>query len=407
VADDAPAVVGSRFAAQPDWLRTFDFWTDASHHADPYPHYTELRERCPVARSDALGGYWLVTRYDDIRAVLQDGATFSSRYITVPDTPEPAGPRIPLQLDPPEHRHYRQLLLSLFSPATAEALAPTTRAIAARLLDTFVHAGGGDFVADVAARLPPELLLRWFGFPDEGVELLACLDETIRVGTRDPSRRDEVFAARAEADAYFQHIVDERAATGPTGEDVLSVLVTATVRGRALTIEERKRILMLLYSAGLHTTTNTLSNAVAHLAAHPTLRDRLTREPGRIPDALEELMRYESIVSVRRTPLRDVVVGGVQIAAGEPIMLFLGSAGRDEAVFQDPDVVDIDRPVKTHLNFGAGPHRCLGSHVARMELRVALEELHARAPAYRLDPRRSVTRHTGVERGVDELWLQA
>jgi cytochrome P450 len=201
--------------------------------------------------------------------------------------------------------------------------------------------------------------------------------------------------------------VGRRIDTNSTDDDVVGFLIAASFDGRRLTMGEVKRILMMLYSAGLHTTMNTLANAVGYLATDHDVRDRLTAEPNRIPDAVEELMRHESIVSVRRTPVVDVEIGGVAIPAGEPMMLFLGSAGRDEDVFADPDRVDIDRVDRRHLGFGVGPHRCLGSHLARMELRLALEELHRHAPAYRLDPSHPVVRHTGVERGIDALWLLA
>jgi cytochrome P450 len=162
---------------EPEWLSRFDFWTDDDHADDPYPHYAELRERCPVAHSDALGGYWLCTNYDDIHAVLQDARTFSSRYITVPDHPEPAGPRVPLQLDPPEHGKFRLALAPIFTPAAAKALEPVARAIAVELLEPIAERGGGEFVHELAAPLPQRLLLGWLGFPPEGVEYLARLDE--------------------------------------------------------------------------------------------------------------------------------------------------------------------------------------------------------------------------------------
>jgi cytochrome P450 len=161
------------------------------------------------------------------------------------------------------------------------------------------------------------------------------------------------------------------------------------------------RILMLLYSAGLHTTTSTIGNMVAY----PEQQQRLGSEPEAIPRAIEEMMTWESIVSVRRTPLTDVTIGDRLIRAGEPIVLFLGSAGRDDSVFSEPDQVDFDRSDNRHINFGVGPHRCLGSHLARMELRVALEEITRILPDYRIDRTRPFRRHTGVERGVDELWV--
>lgn len=388
-----------------EWMDHFDFWENEEHQRSPYDHYRQLRQHRPVARSEALGGYWLLTNFHDIETVLRDQANFSSAKMTLPYMPEPAGPRIPLSLDAPEHLPYRRMLMPLFTPGMALDMEPLARQFAGELLDGVDNSGPVDFVEAFAVPFPQQVLLTWLGVPESGFQLLADLDVPIRRSTHDSTFKEAAFQARVEADRYFTDLVETRSATGPIGPDLLSYLVEAKVNDRPLTLNEVQRILMLMYSAGLHTTAASVANVVWYLAGHHELRDRLTKDPSLIAVAVEELMRWESIVSMRRTAVSDVEIGGCPIKAGDPVILFLGSAGRDEEVHNRGEEVDIDRPSYRHLNFGAGAHRCLGSHFARMELRVALEVLHARFPRYAIAQGTSPVHHTGIERGLSELWI--
>jgi cytochrome P450 len=250
------------------------------------------------------------------------------------------------------------------------------------------------------------MILTWLGVPKDGREFLTRLDdEAIRKSVGSLDARASAYAAREQANSYFGKLLTQRRASGPIGDDVLSYLVTAQVDGRELTMTEMLRICSVLYSAGLHTTATSLSNMMVYLAQHLDLRDRLVADASLIPSVVEEFMRYESITALTRIANKDVTIGGRLIREGEALLLFTGAAGRDPEYFERPDEVVIGRTNNRHLNFGVGPHRCLGSHMARMELRVALEAIHARFPHYQLAPNMPLVRHGGAERSTDELWL--
>src|SRR5262249_14775203 len=231
----------------------------------------------------------------------------------------------------------------------------------------------------------------------------------LRADTSDLEARKKVQdGAKQEIARYLTDLVAERAAH-PRAEvvDIIDHLVAARYDGtRPLDTNELARIAMFLFKAGLHTTTNVLGNIMCYLSTNLDARDELVANPELINPAVEELMRWESIVTTGRVCTRDADVGGREIRAGEPVLLLTGSAGRDESIFADPDGVDFGRGAEVrHMMFGAGPHRCLGSHMARMELRVALEDIHRVIPAYRADPDRPAARVTGIERGTNSLHL--
>lgn len=392
---------------QPPRVTHFDMWTDAEYSDNPHAFYETLQGECPVAHSDANGGFWMLSRFDDITRALQDGEVFSSRHLTLTEADESFGRRIPHQVDPPEHELYQRMLAPLFTPAVARSMEDRARQIARDLLTPFAAAGGGEFIAAYARPFPKELLLPWVGLPPEGVAHLSELDLDIHRLTASGAHDDPLLVdGKAEMAAYFATLLADRRRTGPLGPDVLSYLSTAEVGGRPLEDAEIVSIMVLSFSASLHTTISSIGNIMAYLGTHADQRDALTADPALIPNAVEELMRWESLLTVRRTPTEDVTFDGQTIPAGEPIVLFLGSAGRDPERFDDPQEVDFTRrDAKRHLNFGAGVHRCAGAHIARMELKVTLEEIHRIMPTYRVDPDRPARRYTGFERGTEELWL--
>jgi cytochrome P450 len=380
----------------PEWVRTLNLWTDRVMHADPYPRYAELRSTCPVAWSDELGGHWVVTRHADIVRVLQDPETFSAVTQVLPPSVDLLGIRIPGEVDGPEHNRYRQALLPMFAPKYVAALEPTGRGILDRLLGE-VDPSGFEFVSTVATPYVFDMVMALFGIEPEHYDAIrAWEDGGLRKKPHDPVLTAQVGGFLGD------RITDRRDHPKPEPVDLLDHLANAD-----LTLDEGVRLAVFALKAGLHTTVNALSNCVAFLAEHLEVRDLLVAQPERVSEVLEELMRLDSILVITRTATRDTEVAGQPIALGDHLILLTGSASRDEAVFADAATFDASRENSAHLMFGSGPHRCLGRHFARSELRVALEELHRLLPTYRLDPDRPPKRYTAMSRGAKEIHLLA
>ncbi|OLL20860.1 MULTISPECIES: cytochrome P450 [unclassified Rhodococcus (in: high G+C Gram-positive bacteria)] len=347
----------------------------------------ELAAKGPVVYSTAHGGHWIVTRYKELHEVLRDPETFSSYPNNLVNAGD--GKFLPLELDPPEHTGYRVALQPLFSPNRMKALSEQIRGVVNELIDSFAGKGEAEFIADFAHELPTRVFLALMDWPLEDAPILTEATDTALMGKPGASE-DESAKARAEAAqqmfAYFQKIVDERRAN--PGEDVTSALIRTEVDledgKRLLTDEELTRMFFLLLIAGLHTVQGSLAWAVIHLVNNPRQRAALIEDDSLIPNAVEEVLRIEAAVSMGRRATRDVELGGAKIKAGDQLLLVLCSANRDGSEFEDPDEFVIDRSPNRHLAFGAGPHRCLGSHLARIELSIALEELHRRIPDYEL-----------------------
>lgn len=347
----------------------------------------ELAAKGPVVYSTAHGGHWIVTRYKELHDVLRDPETFSSYPNNLVNAGD--GKFLPLELDPPEHTGYRVALQPLFSPNRMKALSEQIRGVVNELIDSFAGKGEAEFIADFAHELPTRVFLALMDWPLEDAPILTEATDTALMGKPGASE-DESAKARAEAAqqmfAYFQKIVDERRAN--PGEDVTSALIRTEVDledgKRLLTDEELTRMFFLLLIAGLHTVQGSLAWAVIHLVNNPRQRAALIEDDSLIPNAVEEVLRIEAAVSMGRRATRDVELGGAKVKAGDQLLLVLCSANRDGSEFEDPDEFVIDRSPNRHLTFGAGPHRCLGSHLARIELSIALEELHRRIPDYEL-----------------------
>jgi cytochrome P450 len=299
-------------------------------------------------------------------------------------------PLIPLAVDPPDHLRYRRRLDPLFAPRRIDALEADIAMRANHFIDRFADRGSCNFTLEFAELFPSSVFLGLMGLDWDDLDtLIAFRDGILRPGTPDAAPEERTAEQRATAlrvYAYFDAVLDARVAR--PGDDILSALGEPDADGNRLTREEMLDICFVLLTAGLDTVTDSLTCFWAFLAQHPDHRRRLVEQPAVIPDAVEELLRWESPVpAVVRWARRDDTVGGHPIGAGHLLMANLSSANLDPESYEDPLEVRFDREVNRHVAFGAGVHRCLGSHLARCELRVALREWHRRIPEYSLAPR--------------------
>jgi cytochrome P450 len=355
----------------------------------PQPGYRMLRDSGPVMTlsgmipSRANADAHLVGRHADVVTVLRNPEIFSSRFDAVHIGQ--VRPLIPLQVDPPDHAKYRKLLDPLFAPRQIALLEDRTRALVSDLVETVADTGGCNFHAAVSEPLPSTVFLELLGLPvSRATEFIALKDGIIRPEARTPEERsDMVDATGARIYAVLEEVIDERLEAPQ--DCFISSFLDAEVDGQRLTREEVVDICYLFFLAGLDTVTASLDCMMARLALHPNEQRRLADDPSVIPRAVEEMLRWETpVTSVVRVTTQDTELSGCPIAADEVVSVILGSANTDERAWGEAESVDIDRRVNKHLAFGGGVHRCLGSHLARMELRVVLEEWHARIPEYRV-----------------------
>ena len=363
----------------------------------PQPVYARIRQKCPVGRA-ALTGSPVISRYTDVVWALRHPEIFSSQM----DLQLALGterPMIPQQIDPPAQTRYRRLLDPHFSKRKMDELMPAIRREANRLIDRFESRGACEFDEDFAIPLPCSAFLSLLGLPLSDLEFFRGLKDGI---IRPQALRPDEFKGLSPADSmergkairkesghqiyeYFEKVIDER--TANPKHDLMTSLVHAEIEGEKLARTEILDICFLLLLAGLDTVTATLGCNIAYLASNPEQRRRLVGDPALIPGTVEELLRWETpVTAVPRVCRQDVEVGGVPIRKGEMVTLLLGAANTDDEHFRRAQEVDFDRERNIHLAFGAGPHRCLGSHLARMELLVAMEEWHRRIPDYRIAP---------------------
>jgi cytochrome P450 len=348
----------------------------------------ELAAKGPIVYSTAHDGHWIVTHYKEIHEILTDAETFSS-YPNNLVTPADFGRFIPLELDPPEHTAYRHALQPLFSPQRMKRLGDDIRAQVNELIDAFADRGEAEFISEFAHELPARVFLSLMDWPIADAPMFTEATDAVLFGkpggTKEESDQAMMMAAMTVA-GYFNNVITERRAN--PGEDATSKLIHTEVEfddgKRLLNDEELFRMFFLLLMGGLHTVQGSLAWTIAHLSKNPEQRAALVADPTLVPKAVEEILRIEAAVIPGRRATRDVEIGGVQIAKDDMLILLLCGANRDPQQFTDPTALDITRTPNRHLSFGAGVHRCLGSHLGRIELIVALEELHRRIPDYAL-----------------------
>jgi cytochrome P450 len=368
----------------------------------PQPTYQALQQDAPVLFVDGVG--FVVTARPGVDQVLRNPDVFSSA-VEAHDL-KARRPLIPLQIDPPAHRKYRKILDPLFAPQRMKLLEEPVARLVNQLIDDFGWDGSGegdggpveiDFTRQFSLPFPSQVFLTLFGLPlDELSTFLGMKDGVIRpdhVIGHEFGHPDTEAHQQATADSiydYFEGVLDERAAAAADGEDrqdLLSHLLTVEVDGDRLTREEILDICFLLLIAGLDTVSASLDCFFAFLAADPAARHRLADQPDDIPAVVEELLRWETpVMAVARVATEDVEVGGCPIAKGDHVMAIVGAANVDTTEVADAGEVRWDREANRHLAFGGGVHRCLGSHLARLELRVALREWHRRIPDYAIKP---------------------
>ena len=353
----------------------------------PHEVYAEMREQCPVLRRPGWDGHpqVVVSRYEDVIWSLKHPGVISSAPDAINIGQEQK--LIPLQVDPPEHAKYRRLLDPEFAPKRMQALEPEIRPFVNELIDRFFERGECDVHEELATPLPSGVFLALMGLPMSDLPMmLQWRDDTVR-----PDVPPNDFAAAAavrervghEITEYFEKMVQERR-RNPDGT-LLSRVAHGEVEGRPLTREEILGICHLLMLGGLDTVTATLDCALAYLATHPDRRKALVDDPSLCPAAVEELLRHQSpVMMVVRVVKEDCELNGEQLKTGDHMTVLIGSANSDDTEFAAANECDFARESNRHLAFGAGPHRCLGSNLARIELCIALEEWHRRIPDYRI-----------------------
>lgn len=400
--------VRAHTADDPDIQCDFDIH-DHSQAGQIYEIYDDLRSRCPVAHSSKHGGYWLVTSYDETKEIYRNHEVFSSGHTNLPRIPGQESPMLPLETDPPEHSVYRKLLTPLFSPPRMRALETEIDTIIDRLLADMDGKREVDFIEAFAKPLPATVFLEMMGWPHDDADMLCELVDGIVLGS--PGTTEEEVAERKEeaatlAYAYFAEMLDDRMECPERyPDDITAQLVQGTFEDRDLTQFEILNMLFLVMIAGLDTVQGALAHSVMYFAEHPETRRQIVGDPDIIESAVEEMLRWEAAVAPARDVVQDTVLGGVEMKAGDHLMFCLGAANRDPAKFENADTVDLTREPNPHLAFGAGIHRCIGSHLARIEMRLAFSKLHERFPDYRLDPDRPPQVHLSQIKGVETLPL--
>ena len=389
----------------PELVRDFTFASLPGAAADPMMAVARaLRDGPPLvyARDLRFEGYnaWVATRFEIIREAYQNHQLFSSAKCTsFSGLLGEDWDVLPIEKDQPEHSIWRTLLNPVFAPKRMKAVEADIKATAERLVGEILAKGEADFVADFSAEFPVIIFLSLMGLPLEHAKQFLEWENGVLHSREMEVRSRNAFAIRD----YLVEVIAARKAA-PT-DDVISYVLNTPVEGRPVTDQEALSICFMLFVAGLDTVTAALGFMFKHLAENPDHQQRLRDHPELIEEAVEEYLRAYPIVTSFRLVTRDVEFHGVQLKAGDRIALPLMLAGRDGAAFANPDEVDFTREKLDHISFAAGPHRCIGSHLARRELRVALEEWLTRAPPFRLKPGETVQTHAQGVFGVDYLPL--
>jgi cytochrome P450 len=377
-------------------MTTFDDrkTTAFDHHSPEYAEHSrsinaDLRAQCPVVHTDAHGGFYVISRYDDVVAAAKTDEAFASGHevngvaplgVTIPPSPVPM---FPIEMDPPDYLPYRKLLNPFFSPAASKEWEPRVEKWVDICLDEVIENGTFDIVDDLANPVPSLFTCEFLGLPvDQWHDYGAVQHEIIYTP---PEEQESVLMRYMEVIGRVFGVITERRAD-PSPDGLITALVTAEIDGEPVPDEMVLSMVNLVMAGGFDTTTAVTANALIYLADNPDKRQQLIDNPELIPQACEEFLRYFTPQQgLARTVTKPVTVGGVDLQPNDRVLLSWASANQDESAFADPDDVVLDRFPNRHTTFGIGIHRCLGSHIARIELSTMVSRVLARMPDYQVN----------------------
>lgn len=389
-----------------DWTNDYDIFDDG-FVADPYPEWDALRQGgCPVAHTDRWGGSHMPVTFETVNEIAHDTERFSSFEVSV--APVSASydedgnrQRSVIVSDDPEHNRERRLMLPFFGPKAVERYQEGTRSLCRRLVQGFIEDGFVDGAGDYARKIPPRIIADILGIdPERSDDFTEWVQGVLEIGLTDPIVREKY---RTILNEFFEAEINKR--RQQPGDDLISVLLAAEIDDEPLPHHVIMGNVNLMLIAGIDTTWSSIGSALWHLSTHQEDRQRLIDEPELIPMAVEEFLRAYAPVTMARLATEDSVVGGHHIEAGDRVLLTFPAANRDPEAFDDPEHVIIDRAVNRHVAFGVGPHRCLGSNLARMEMVIAIEEFLAKIPEFECRTPSEVTWAGGQVRGPRYLPL--
>jgi len=384
----------------PDRVVDFDFYKDPRFATDDiHTAFAKmLKQVPPVFWTPHNGGHWVIAGHEELFEASRNTEMFSSTRGGLPPSPyEPS--QLPISIDPPRHAIYREPLARAFSPKAMMALEGDIRTLAIELIEKVRKDGKCDFAAAVAEPLPVTIFMKLMGMPlDRLGEFRQWVNDLLASG--DPQIKADTMR---KIMAFNEVMV--RARMARREDDLVSRLLDTQIEGRPITLEEMLSYCLLLFTAGLDTVMNGMCYGIRHMAEHPELQAELRVHPERITDAMEEALRRYTFTQPGRIVAHDGEAFGVRFRKGDMILLALAGSGLDEREFDHALDFDIAREHKAHIAFNSGPHRCVGSHLARIEMRICYEEMLKRLPEFRLDPANPPRMHGGQVIGYDSLPL--
>lgn len=409
--NDMSAIVPQPGHVPDDAVYDFDMYLDPALLTDPHERVREIvRDAPPVFWTPRNGGHWVVTGFAENYAASRDTESFSSQLMP-PEVAEAMMAQLPtdfhipsptpITLDPPLHTKFRQPLNAHFSPKAMLARKEEVRDLANELIDGFIEKGQCDFIPEFAEILPVQVFLRILGLPgDRQAEFRDLVHMFLAPIT---SLEDSINRSRKVVDAMADII---KAREEDPKDDLISALWATEIDGRKSDYNLMEDFGVLLFIAGLDTVINGIGYGIRHLARNPQLQAELRENPKKVVEAAEEILRRYTFTIPQRRIAKDVELGGWQLKTNDRLSLYLPGADLDEREFESPEKFDLQRENKVHIAFGVGPHRCLGSHLARIELQVAYEQMLARLPEFRLDPEKPARFHAGFILAMDSLPLR-
>ena len=397
----------------PSLVYDFDASFDEALLADPHKRVLDLVKNAPpIFWTPRHGGNWIFLSHAAIFNAARDYETFSSEFFPrelIAQFMQAQGPdakhipiAVPINLDPPDHTKYRLPLQATFSPRTINSLKDGIRSLAAALIDDIAAQGRCEFMSAVAEQLPVKVFMNMLGLPLERFASYRALVKEYLASIADPDYNRAIVMGQRVADSMRDVFISRR--DNPQ-HDIISLLWKIEIGGKKTTMEDMENYGLLLFIAGLDTVMQGIGHGVRHLASDLAVQRQLREKPELIPEAVEELLRrYTFTIPVRRVA-KDTQFQGVTLMTNDRVMLYLPAADLDPKEFSEPERFNLARENKTHIAFNAGPHRCLGSHLARVELQILFEEVLKRLPEFHLDPTRKIVFHAGNVIGIDSMHL--